>query len=155
VQTATKQQAQLTAAHCFDPGSVYTGWGLHSYLGELPGPGSEVVGWDNALVRVPNYRAAGSVYWGPPGSTQYKKIAGYVKTSLMRLGDVSNVCTSGAQTGVHCQLKIVGREMKVDLEMEPNEWVTVHGAYVARTTSLGKVAVGTGDSGGPVVYKKS
>jgi len=68
------------------------------------------------------------------------------------------VCTSGAATGMNCHLKIVDIDAKVRLKLRP--WKVVAEAQVLadaiKTRNDGKkeipaVAVGGGDSGGPVI----
>ncbi|MFJ2745685.1 S1 family peptidase [Streptomyces sp. NPDC087440] len=131
----------ISAAHCFRPGDqVRT---------NVPGGPSQVIGTvqavddglDTALIAVDNGDVTNRMWdGGVEDGTEYTKvIAG---TSAPRNGSL--VCTSGAFSGVHCDIKITKTNSTLD-------WGTHTSRGVSTGDQLQKLlASGSGDSGGPV-----
>ncbi|MFD6415167.1 hypothetical protein [Streptomyces sp. NPDC060194] len=131
----------ISAAHCFRPGDqVRT---------SVPGGAAQVIGTvqavddglDTALIAVENGDVTNRMWdGGVEDGTEYTKtVAG---TSAPRSGAL--VCSSGAFSGVHCDIKISKTNSTLD-------W----GTHVSRGVSTGdqlqgRLAAGSGDSGGPV-----
>ncbi|MGJ6968448.1 hypothetical protein ACSDR0_41730 [Streptosporangium sp. G11] len=133
----------LGAAHCVD------------YVGQLVYTGNVLVGHveavnpelDTSLIAVaPGTSITGWMWDGGvgDGSEFTKPVQG---TSAPRKGTL--VCTSGAASGVHCDIKISKTGSTLD-------W----GTHVSRAVSIGdqlqgELAAGDGDSGGPVFTLES
>ncbi|MFF0484863.1 DNRLRE domain-containing protein [Streptomyces sp. NPDC004435] len=71
-----------------------------------------------------------------------KRVVGY---DDLGIGD--KVCTSGANTGVHCNIKVDKMRVRFDDRMGMGTFDTIHGTQL----SSNQIAVRQGDSGGPVL----
>jgi hypothetical protein len=132
----------ISAAHCYSVGDqVTTG---NSSMGTVVIGHVEAVNpeLDTALIAVDSGKFVTGWMWdgGVLDGSEYTKPV--VGTSMARKGSL--VCTSGAWSGVHCDIKITKTDSTLD-------W----GTHVSRAVSIGdqlqgEAAAGGGDSGGPV-----
>lgn len=134
----------VTAAHCF------SAVGDEVRTGNSATGGPIVIGHveaiypqlDSAIIAVDSGKYVTGWMWdgGVEDGSEYTKPV--VGTSAARTGSL--VCTSGAWSGVHCDIKITKTGSTLD-------W----GTHVSRAVSIGdqlqgRLASGNGDSGGPV-----
>ncbi|GAA1264792.1 hypothetical protein GCM10009677_15810 [Sphaerisporangium rubeum] len=132
----------VTAAHCYQVGDWVTTGNSSTgvvIVGQVQAVYPEL---DTALIAVdPGKFVTGWMWDGGvlDGSEYTKPVVG---TSQARKGSL--VCTSGAWSGVHCDIKITKTDSTLD-------W----GTHVSKAVSIGDqmqntLAAGGGDSGGPV-----
>ncbi|WP_424532653.1 hypothetical protein ACOZ38_20295 [Sphaerisporangium viridialbum] len=133
----------ITAAHCYSVGDeVRTGnssTGGPVVIGHVEAVNPAL---DSALIAVDSGKFVTGWMWDggvQDGSEFAKPVVG---TSAPRKGSL--VCASGAWSGVHCDIKITKTDSTLD-------W----GTHVSRAVSVGdqlqgRLASGSGDSGGPV-----
>jgi len=125
----------LSAGHCASNGNLIKDGG-----GETMGTVTGDTDSKDILLIYPSPVSvgyAGRVYTGPwnSGLASNKRVGG--QTNSFKGGWV---CTSGASTGIHCNVKILQTNVTI--------WGTVK--TVKATAPVGMVAAGKGDSGGPV-----
>jgi hypothetical protein len=125
----------LSAGHCASNGNLIKDGG-----GETMGTVTGDTDSKDILLIYPypvSVGYAGRVYTGPwnSGLASNKRVGG---ATLSFKGGW--VCTSGASTGIHCNVKILQTNVTI--------WGTVK--TVKATAPAGMVAAGKGDSGGPV-----
>jgi hypothetical protein len=135
----------ISAGHCGqDDDAVYVGSGsAPPYMGTISGTD---LGHDTLLIEA---ASAGAVYYGPHTSTSTKPVQ-------HALGSHPNtmVCTSGAVTGQHCEIRITHTNITIKVAASGGGWYPISGVVRAQRTMQG-VAAGVGDSGGPVVAMDS
>ncbi|MER7759672.1 hypothetical protein [Streptomyces sp. NPDC097619] len=139
VRLKTGRPGLLTAAHCGDWG------GFTDPTGEIVGGvGAAKLDRDTTVIDVgtTSGTVAGRYYDGPWTTSDSKSI---VRADYNNNGDY--VCTSGAMSGVHCNLRIYADNSYVHLD---------NGQFVspvikAARTDMSNVSHALGDSGGPVV----
>lgn len=133
--------AVLTAAHCAN----------YAATGTYKDPQAEYVGTIVAMrqdrdvavvIQRTDTASAGRVWFGPPTELSDSRAVSGAGTNVV--GGL--VCTSGASTGIHCSSRIES----VGGTVRTSDGV-LHTAIVKATRTTGSAAVGTGDSGGPVV----
>jgi len=124
----------LTAEHCGGAGAIYRDGG-----GDLMGPAERV---DRSIDAV-SIRTSASprIYDGGalPGTEFSKPVV-----ALGRNWPGEWICTSGAASGVHCDIRIVATETTLDWGNH-----TSYRVAIAEQVSM-LAAAGDGDSGGPV-----
>ncbi|MGW7201748.1 S1 family peptidase [Streptomyces chryseus] len=134
----------VTAAHCFlgpAGGAVYTGNANTGrvYVGRVEEINRTL---DSVIIAIDPASSYAWRMWdgGVRDGTEYTKpVAG---TAAPRSG--AYVCTSGAWSGVHCDIKITKTGTTLD-------WGTHVSTRVAIADQIhGQIAAGSGDSGGPV-----
>lgn len=131
----------LSAGHCGDDGDTVfegNGSGPASVLGTVTGSD---LSHDTLLI---NADATGAVYSGPHTSTTSKPVHMVINNYPHTL-----VCTSGAVTGQHCQIRIVAVNQAIKVKGE-NGFYPIFGLVRAEHVTKAPAA-GVGDSGGPVV----
>lgn len=138
-RASTGKRYLLTAGHCMPNGGGSSYDGAGDVMGS--GASSEILyNRDSLLVGLSSNNNIGRVYDGPyDEQTYYKNIIG---ANFSYNGDY--VCTSGANSGVHCNIKVIN----------DNTTATVNG-YTVSPIVIGSQVNGSvshvgGDSGGPV-----
>lgn len=126
----------LTAGHCgSDEDTVYTGTG--QLMGTVRGD------HDPMDIMLIDTNAAGRIWEGSYNSNNHKPVHMAIGTYLDTL-----VCTSGAMTGEHCNIRITMADLYINVGY-------IIGPLVEAEHDFGTVAAGRGDSGGPVVAQDS
>jgi hypothetical protein len=127
----------ITAAHCADDNQILKN-----------GDQSEVIGHgeaDNAGRDILLIRAVGNlsnhVYVGNANTGTFNRVTSSAASAVGQL-----VCTSGSFTGLNCNIQVVAINQFVNFT-----GLGVIGPLVTATHTSGGVAVGRGDSGGPVI----
>jgi hypothetical protein len=131
----------LTAEHCSPGGNVGYTNGVGAFLGTAGPPGTaQSAPRSDSLVIASN---AAAVMWdGPAGAGAFAKpVAGATGSFPGQF-----VCTSGASTGAHCNIRLTAINQLVVLQPS----LTLAEGVALGTEISGGVAVGLGDSGGPV-----
>jgi hypothetical protein len=139
------EKKMLSAGHCGEDGTtVYAGNGSGAapVMGTLSGTDKT---HDTLLIDTPSN---GAVYYGPYTSATTKPILGVIGIYKDTL-----VCTSGAMTGQHCQLRIVLTNKMINVTVDGVSYTITE--LVQADHDLKQAAVGEGDSGGPVVAMDS
>ncbi len=131
----------LSAGHCRDDGDpVYEGSGTSTTLMGTVSGSSKM--YDTLLI---DADAVGRIFHGAHWSTSTMTVHQVIKNYPKTL-----VCTSGAMTGQHCDIRITHTNLTVKVEAEGGGWYPIAGLIRAERIPAG-VAAGLGDSGGPVV----
>ena len=141
VQVAAVRK-MLSAGHCRDDGdTVYegNGTGPANAMGTISGKDAT---YDTLLIEADS---TGAVYFGPYSSMSSKPIQTVINNYPHTL-----VCTSGAVTGQHCDIRIVAVNQTIKLDN-----VTIMKGLVRGEHRTHDVAAGLGDSGGPVVAQET
>ncbi|MEO3808316.1 hypothetical protein ABGB17_04870 [Sphaerisporangium sp. B11E5] len=132
----------IAAAHCYSVGDPVTTGNSTTGIVTIGHVEAVYPQLDTALIAVDSGRFVTGWMWdgGVQDGSEYTKPV--VGTSQARTGSL--VCTSGAWSGVHCDIKITKTGSTLD-------W----GTHVSRAVSIGdqlqgQAAAGGGDSGGPV-----
>ncbi|MCX4821436.1 S1 family peptidase [Streptomyces sp. NBC_01142] len=126
----------ITAAHCGASGQYSDG------VGETIGPVQAVKGsLDTTVIRVTNGTSSWRYFDGPWDTQASKYIDG---SATNWTGDY--VCGSGAATGIRCNLKIIN-----DDTYTIQDGVRISPVVQAERSFPADIALGKGDSGGPVV----
>ncbi|MFJ5548694.1 hypothetical protein [Streptomyces sp. NPDC093225] len=128
----------LTAAHCGTSGTYYDRTGE-----TIGGVAAARTDRDTTVIDVWNGSVDPGYYDGPWDTNNGKHIMG---SNYNNKGDY--VCTSGAMTGIHCNLKVYDADTVVRDEVDGH---IIGPAILATRTNVQDVAGGKGDSGGPVV----
>lgn len=144
----------LSAAHCDVPGNA--AWADGTGMDQLTYGGSDVDVLRNTLDTMlidPVGETAGYVFGGgwnaPPTDPRYiLKVAGFATSPA---GET--VCTSGANSGEHCGVKVFGNPAKFDCSDEYTEY-WCQGQFIYSADGMSPIMVG-GDSGGPVYHQRS
>ncbi|MFI9365248.1 hypothetical protein ACIG5E_29985 [Kitasatospora sp. NPDC053057] len=132
-----KTRVVLTAAHCGN-GKYYTGAG--DYLGSLDFVGS---GIDIGMIGTGGGQGDARLYDGPWSGGSSRRFYGPGRNNA---GDL--VCTSGAMSGWHCDVRIT----EVDRESTNEEGQHIKPVDIAKPRGgEQRVVIAQGDSGGPVV----
>ncbi|WP_132123715.1 S1 family peptidase [Actinocrispum wychmicini] len=130
--------AMLSAGHCGKNGDMArTGVGVS--MGAI---NNKVAGRDTLVIPVSS--AAGRIYTGPVNPLPFPPMSTPIKgTRAARVGNY--VCTSGSYTGQHCNIRIEAVNQSILTDVG---WMSPE--VKATSQVVGGVAVGRGDSGGPV-----
>jgi hypothetical protein len=137
----------VTAEHCFFGGDIDFVDGHFDRLGHAePTPTGTNLKTDSLFIRTTAFSlaSAGYTYDGGVVSSFAKPVVG-----VNRPFPGMFVCTSGAGTGVHCNIMVDSINNHNIFLVSTNFITHVEGVAVAREQSNG-VAAGKGDSGGPV-----
>ncbi|WP_436501741.1 hypothetical protein [Actinokineospora sp. HUAS TT18] len=145
----SEPNAMLTAAHCAKNGYGDDAWlGGDSYL-----PNALFFGFNNHLDTAyvsakPGYAMSPYIYRGPVGSSSYSGVAYTVGTYVGQW-----VCQGGAQTGEHCGAQVTMTEQSTPdgkVHVARAQIMTYDPYFKVWLPDIDEVAVGKGDSGGPV-----
>ena len=129
----------LTAGHCAPGGNVPFNDGAGEFIGTAePPPANPLRDTDSLYI---TSQAAPRIYDGGVGIGEFSKPV--IGSTPLFPGQF--VCTSGASTGVHCNIMITSTEET----LFPPDGSIIDGVAFG-TEQGGAVATGTGDSGGPV-----
>ncbi|GIF02205.1 hypothetical protein [Paractinoplanes rishiriensis] len=132
----------LTAGHCGANGDAVVD-GAGEAMGTVD---SDNNARDTMMITLPSGTVvSGRIFVGGPTSSSTRSVES-AKSSFVG----AFVCTGGAATGEHCNVKVDA----VDVFTEFGDGV-IHGPLVAASQVDGKVAFGTGDSGGSVYVPTS
>jgi hypothetical protein len=136
-QGSYKEDYMLSAGHCAELGDVIkTPPG--AYIGDVVADDDD---YDTLLIKNPVlWQFDGRIFTGPMNA-----VSGYNRRVLGSFASVKGyyVCTSGSATGEHCGLKVEDVDTLINTG-------TVIFSLVYAVNPSGDIAVGTGDSGGPV-----
>jgi Trypsin len=140
------QSRILSAGHCRDDGQTVlagNGGSPEPVLGTVSGDDN---GHDTLLI---DAAGAGQTFYGGINSTSSKPTLTVLDTFVNTL-----VCTSGAMTGQHCKIRIKYVNQTIKVADENNNTYLISPVVQADQDDK-DVAVGQGDSGGPVVAQDS
>jgi hypothetical protein len=154
------REYMLTAEHCF---------ALNTQV--LNGDGTRILGpvthlrprWDSELIRVT--AADTNTFFGGVGMIGAPESDAAVRRTAANIKGTTVACTSGASTGENCRLSVTATDVVVQrrIRIGPRlvRLVVAHTDMVMATSTVVRrngqlaVAVGQGDSGGPVVTDTS
>jgi hypothetical protein len=127
----------ITAAHCADNGQVLKNGDESEVIGsgELDNTGRDIL-----LIRA-NGNLSNQVYVGNANSSSVNRVTGSSASAVGQL-----VCTSGSFTGQNCSIRVAAINQFINFT-----GIGIVGPLVTATHTSGAVAVGKGDSGGPVI----
>jgi hypothetical protein len=140
------QSRILSAGHCGEDGQTMyagNGSGPAPVLGTVSGDDN---GHDTLLL---NASSVGATFFGGITSTSTKPTQAVLDTFVNTL-----VCTSGAMTGQHCKIRIKLVNQTIKVKDENGVLYSISPVVQAEQDDH-DVAVGQGDSGGPVVAQDS
>ncbi|GIH02565.1 hypothetical protein Rhe02_06320 [Rhizocola hellebori] len=135
----------LTAEHCARGGGVSVTTGAGRFIGTAEVPSPQTAAFNSDSLFVPTNSAA-RMFDGAPVGAFSKPVVGWVNNFVGQF-----VCTSGASTGVHCDVITDLISSTALIQTGPTSFVRVDNLVFG--TALGSstaIAAGSGDSGGPV-----
>jgi hypothetical protein len=141
----TRTTGILTAEHCARGGGVPVTTGAGRVIGTAEVPSPQTAAFNSDSLFVPTNSAA-RMFDGAPVGAFSKPVVGWVNNFVGQF-----VCTSGASTGVHCDVITELISSTALIQTGPSSFVRLDNLVFG--TALGSptaIAAGSGDSGGPV-----
>ncbi len=141
----TRTTGILTAEHCARGGGVQVSTGAGRSIGIAEVPSAQTAAFNSDSLFVPT-NSAPRMFDGATVGAFSKPVVGWVQNFVGQL-----VCTSGASTGVHCDIITELISSTALIQTGPTNFVRLDNLVFG--TALGStsaIAAGSGDSGGPV-----
>jgi hypothetical protein len=141
----TVTEGILTAEHCARGGGVSVTTGAGGFIGTAEVPSPQTAAFNSDSLFVPT-NSGPAMFDGNPVGAFSKPVVGWVNNFVGQF-----VCTSGASTGVHCDIITDLISSTALIQTGPTSFVRVDNLVFG--TALGAadaIAAGSGDSGGPV-----